>query len=38
MCIAIVGVNLFLIVTHGVRLYAHLFTCSENLCSLLYMV
>ena len=30
MCIAIVGVNLFLIVTHGVRLYAHSFTWSED--------
>ena len=32
-----VGVKLFLIVTHGVRLYAHSFTWSENLCSLLYL-
>ena len=32
MPIAIVGVKRFLIVTHGVRLYAHSFTWSENLC------
>ena len=38
MCIAIVGVNLILIATYGVRLYAHSFTSSENLCSLVYMV
>ena len=38
MCIAIVGVNLFFIVTHGVRLYAHSFKCSENLCSFVYLV
>ena len=38
MRITIVGVMLFLIVTHGVRLYAHSFTWSENLCSLLYLV
>ena len=38
MCIAKVGVKLFLIVTHGVRLYAHSFTWSKNLCSLLYLV
>ena len=38
MCIAIVGVMLFLIVSHGVRLYAHSFTWSENLCPLLYLV
>ena len=38
MCIPILGVKLFLIVTHGVRLYAHSFTWSENLCSLLNMV
>ena len=38
MPIAIFGVNLFLIVTHGVRLYAHSFTWSEKLCPLLYMV
>ena len=30
MPIAIVGVMLFLIVTHGVRLYAHSFKWSEN--------
>ena len=35
MPIAIVGVKLFLIVTHGVELYAHSFTWSENICSLL---
>ena len=29
MCIAIVGVNLFLIVTNGVRLYAHCYAWSE---------
>ena len=29
MCIAIDGVNLFLIVTHGVRLYAHCHAWSE---------
>ena len=38
MPIAIVGVKPFLIVTHGVRLYAHPFTLSDNLCSLLYLV
>ena len=38
MCIAIVGVMLFLIVSHGVRPYAHSFTWSENLCPLLYLV
>ena len=38
MPIAIVGVKLFLIVTLVVRLYAHSFTCSDNLCSLLYLV
>ena len=38
MPIAIVGVQLLLIATHGVRLYAHLFTWSENLCPLLYLV
>ena len=38
MCIAIFGVNLFLIVTHGVRLYAHSFKWSENLCSFVYLV
>ena len=38
MYIAIVGVKLFLIVTHGDRLYAHSVTWSENLCSLLYLV
>ena len=38
MYIAIVGVKLLLIVTHGVRLYAHSFTWSENLCSLLNLV
>ena len=38
MRITIVGVMLFLIVTHGVRLYAHWFKWSENLCSLLYLV
>ena len=32
MFIAIVEEKLFLIVTHGVRLYAHSFTWSENLC------
>ena len=37
MRITIVGVKLFLIVTYGVRLYAHSFKWSENLCSLLYM-
>ena len=35
MPIAIVGVKLFLIVTHGVELYAHSFTWSEIICSLL---
>ena len=30
MPIAIVGVKLFLFVTHGERLYAHSFTWSEN--------
>ena len=29
MPIAIIGVKLFLIVTHGVRLYAHSFTWSD---------
>ena len=40
MPIAIVGVKLFLIVSHGVRLYVHSFIWSENLCSssLLYLV
>ena len=38
MPIAIVGVMLFLIVTHGVRLYTHSFTWSESLCPLLYLV
>ena len=38
MPIAIVGVMLFLIVTHGVRLYAHSCKWSENFCSLLYLV
>ena len=39
MPIAIVGVKHFLFVTtHGVRLYAHSFTWSENLCPLLYLV
>ena len=37
MRITIVGVKLFLIVTHGVRLYAHSIKWSEILCSLLYM-
>ena len=37
MRITIVGVKPFLIVTHGVRLYAHSFKWGENLCSLLYM-
>ena len=35
MPIAIVGVKLFLIVTHGVELCAHSFTWSKNICSLL---
>ena len=35
MPIAIVGVKLFLIVTHGVEIYAHSFTWCENICSLL---
>ena len=35
---AIVGLMLFLIVTHGVRFYAHSFTWSENLCSLLHVM
>ena len=35
MLIAIVGVMLFLIFTRGVRLYAHSFIWSENLCPLL---
>ena len=38
MPIAIVGVMLFLIGTHGVRLYAHSVTWSETLCPLLYLV
>ena len=38
MCILVLGVKLFHIVTHGVRLYAHSFTWSENLCSLLNLV
>ena len=38
MRIIIVGVMLFLIVKHGVRLYAHSFKWSENLCSLLCLV
>ena len=41
MPIAIVGVKLFLIVSHGaVRLYVHSLIWSENLCSssLLYLV
>ena len=38
MPIAVVGLKLFVIVTHGVRLYAHSFTWSENLCPLLYPV
>ena len=38
MPIAINGVKLFLIVTHGVKLYAQSFTWSENLCPLLYLV
>ena len=38
MPIAIVGVQLLLIVTHGVKLYALSFTWSENLCPLLYPV
>ena len=38
MRITIVGVIYFLIVAHGVRLYAHSFIWSENLCSLLYLV
>ena len=38
MPMAIVGVKLFLIVTHGVRLYAHSLTWSENLCPMLYLV
>ena len=38
MPIAIVGVKPFLIATHGVRLNAHSFTWSDNLCSLLYLV
>ena len=38
MRITIVGVKLFLIITHGVRLYVHSFKWSENLCSLLYLV
>ena len=38
MPIAIVGVKLFLIVTLVVWPYAHAFTCSDNLCSLLYLV
>ena len=49
MPIAIVGVKLLLIVSHGVRLMleliaipgmkcnAYRYTCSEALCSLLYM-
>ena len=38
MPIAIVGVKLYLIVTLGVRLYAHSFTWSDNLFPLLYLV
>ena len=38
MRITIVGVMLFLIVTHGVRLYAHSLKWSENLCSFVYLV
>ena len=40
MPIAIVGVKLFLIVSHGVRFYVHSFIWNENLCSssLLYLV
>ena len=38
MPIVMVGVKHFLIVTHGVRLYAHSLTWSENLCPLLYLV
>ena len=38
MPIAIIGVKVFLIVKHGVKLYAHSFTWSENLCPLLYLV
>ena len=38
MPIAIVGVKPFLIVTHGVRIYAHPFTWSDILCSLLYLM
>ena len=38
MYIAMVGVKLFLIVAHRVRLHAHSFAWSENLFSLLYLV
>ena len=38
MPIATIGVKVILFGTHGVRLYAHSFTWSENLCSLLYLV
>ena len=38
MCIAKVGVNLFLILTHGVTLYAHSFKWCETLCSFVYLV
>ena len=38
MRITIVRVMLFLIVTHGVRLYAHSFKWSETLCSFVYLV
>ena len=38
MYIAMVEVKLFLIVAHRVRIHAHSFTWSENLCSLLYLV
>ena len=36
MPIGIIGVKLFLIVPHGVRLYAHSFTWSDNICSFNY--
>ena len=38
MRITIVGVKLFLIVTHGVMRFSHSFKWSEKLCSLLYLV
>ena len=37
MPIATNGVKVILYGTHGVWLYAHSFTWSESLCSLLYM-